>query len=197
MLTVSQLSFERHFQPVFRPLDFRLETGEILVITGDNGSGKTTLIRLLTGVLTPTQGSIERLVDTMVYIGHQLGIKDDLSVSENLRFMGQFGGRGPSGVEAAASRAGLLRVREQLARTLSAGQKKRCALARLLLCPASLWLLDEPYSNLDEDGISLVDQLLQEHQQQGGLAVLATHGAHRPALERCTELQLQPADGPP
>ena len=194
MLTVSQLSFERHFQPVFQPLDFQLGAAGILIVTGDNGSGKTTLIRLLAGVLTPSQGSIECQIDTVAYVGHQLAVKDDLSVVENLRFMAQFNGRGTSTVDTAVQQAGLWQVREQLARTLSAGQKKRCALARLLLCPARLWLLDEPYSNLDEGGISLVDHLLQRHQLSGGLTVLATHGEHRPQLSRSADLHLQPGD---
>ena len=195
MLTASQLCFERHFQPVFRPLDFELDRGEILVITGDNGSGKTTLIRLLAGVLIPSQGQIRCSAESLAYVGHLLAIKDELSVVENLRFMTQFSGSGGTDFDSIVAKAGLQRVSGQLARTLSAGQRKRCALARLLLCPASLWLLDEPYSNLDEHGIALVDQLLGEHQERGGMTVLATHGLHRPAETGHLEIRLQPGTG--
>ena len=85
---------------------------------------------------------------------------------------------------------GLTRVSEQLARTLSAGQRKRCALARLLLSNTQLWLLDEPYSNLDMEGVELVDQMLLKHLEAGGACVLATHGAHRPEWERSQDCHL-------
>ena len=96
-----------------------------------------------------------------------------------------------SALEAARS-VGLERVRHQPARTLSAGQLKRCALSRLLLSEADLWLLDEPYSNLDSDGIALVDQLLTRHLQAGGSCILATHGDHRPAGLNARALEIQP-----
>ena len=85
---------------------------------------------------------------------------------------------------------GLGRVAEQLARTLSAGQRKRCALSRLLLSNSELWLLDEPYSNLDTQGVELVDELLRGHLEAGGACVLATHGAHRPAWADTVDYQL-------
>jgi len=190
MLTVSQLTLERYFQPVFQPLDFRLRAGGVLLITGANGCGKTTLIRLLAGILTASTGAIRSTAAGIAYVGHLLAIKDDLTVVENVRFARDFLGAGTQSVSAIVNQLGLQRVADQLARTLSAGQRKRCALARLLLSPAELWLLDEPYSNLDDEGVALVDRLLQEHSRQGGGCVLATHGKHRPEIAGRAEIQL-------
>jgi len=190
MLTVSQLAFERYFQPVFKPVDFQLEPGGLLLVTGANGCGKTTLIRLLAGILTASRGEIRSTASGTAYVGHLLGIKDDLTVVENIRFARDFSGTGDHSVNTVIARLGLPRVADQLARTLSAGQRKRCALARLLLSEADLWLLDEPYSNLDHEGVGLVDQLLAEHTSRGGACVVATHGNHRPSISGTSELQL-------
>jgi heme exporter protein A len=192
MLTVSDLVFERYFMPVFRPLGFVLEPGGMLVVTGTNGCGKTTLIRILAGILQPHAGVYESTALQTIYVGHQLAIKDDLNVLENIRFMQAFHGGSELQSTEIASKLGLTRVRFQPARTLSAGQRKRCALARLLLTQADLWLLDEPYSNLDADGVNLVDQLLAEHVKRGGACVLATHGSHRPPDMEISELELLP-----
>lgn len=192
MLAVSHISFERFFQPVFVPLDFRLDPGGLVLVTGANGSGKTTLIRLLAGILAPSDGHITSTAAHTAYVGHLPAIKDDLTVRENIRFMREFLGAGGPPVEDILGQFGLRGVARQLARTLSAGQRKRCALARLMFCPAGLWLLDEPYSNLDDEGVRLVDDLLRDHLGKGGMCVLATHGAHRPAIANQSEIRLQP-----
>jgi heme exporter protein A len=180
MLSASQVNFERYFEPVFQPVSFDLEAGGLLLITGANGCGKTTLIRVLAGVLHPTSGAIDMDAANMAYVGHYLALKDDLSVLENLRFIREFIGTSNRAVEDVIREVGLERVKHNQARNLSAGQRKRCALARLLLSEADLWLLDEPYSNLDTEGVELVDRLLVRHLEGGGAAVVATHGAHRP-----------------
>ncbi len=180
MLSASQINFERYFEPVFEPVSFQLNPGELLLVTGANGCGKTTLIRVLAGVLPLTSGSMEDRSLGMAYVGHYLGIKDDLSVAENLRFMRNFLGTSSRGIDEVIDEVGLHWVAEQLARTLSAGQRKRCALARLLLSENELWLLDEPYSNLDTEGMALVDRMLGAHLTSGGACVMATHGARRP-----------------
>ena len=190
MLTVSQLSLERYFQPVFQPVDFSLGAGELMVITGANGSGKTTLIRLLAGILSASSGTISSSAASTAYLGHALAIKEDLSALENLRFVSEFNGGLNTNLEQTLNQVGLSRVAHQPARTLSAGQRKRCALARLLLVPAQLWLLDEPYSNLDQDGIELVDDLLIQQVSNGGSAIVATHGEHRPKLQPQQDLAL-------
>lgn len=180
MLSASHITLERYFAPVFLPVSFELGAGELLLVTGANGCGKTTLIRVLAGVLHPSSGTLRNESNGMAYVGHYLAIKDDLSVIENLRFARDFFGTSSRSVGEVVDAVGLRRVEEQLARTLSAGQRKRCALARLLLSENELWLLDEPYSNLDTEGVALVDRMLEDHLSGGGACVLATHGAHRP-----------------
>ena len=180
MLSVAKINFERYFEPVFEPVSFELKAGQLLLVTGANGCGKTTLIRVLADILHPTSGDFVKRTDSMGYVGHYLGIKDDLSVIENLRFMRDFLGTSNRSCEEVIRQVGLGRVSEQLARTLSAGQRKRCALARLLLSNTGLWLLDEPYSNLDQEGVDLVDEMLTAHLEAGGACVLATHGNHCP-----------------
>ena len=190
MLTVSQLSLERYFQPVFHPVDFSLSAAELLMIRGANGSGKTTLMRLLAGIITPSAGNMINSATATAYLGHTLAIKEDLSAFENLQFAWEFSGKPSVSPLNALQKVGLGRVAHQAARTLSAGQRKRCALARLCIVPSDLWLLDEPYSNLDQEGIELVDQLLQQHVQNGGSAVVTTHGEHQPELHRQQSLCL-------
>ncbi len=188
MLSVTDLTLERYFEPVFHPVSFTLEAGKLLLITGANGCGKTTLIRMLAGALTPSQGRIELQAQNRVYVGHMLGIKDDLSVIENIEFMRQFIGTTQETTASIVKRVGLRRVAQQPARTLSAGQRKRCALARLLLSDTRLWLLDEPYSNLDKQGMAMLDGMLRAHLDGGGACVLTTHGSLRPEgfeLDEC------------
>jgi heme exporter protein A len=179
MLTARNVFLERFFEPVFEPASLEVGPGQLLLVTGANGSGKTTLIRMLAGVLEPSGGDIT-VTASLAYVGHSLAVKSDLSVHENLAFMQTFLGRPDVDLEAAIGRLGLRGQRDQLARTLSAGQRKRCALGRLLLSPADLWLLDEPYSNLDHEGMAMVDRLLEEHIGRGGACIMSTHGSLRP-----------------
>ena len=192
MLAVSGLSFERYFERVFEPVSFNLDPGSLLLITGSNGCGKTTLLRLLAGLLEPTEGKIKQQ-EQPLYAGHFPAIKDDLSVEENIRFWMKFMGTRKAGqmaglLEEAIEEIGLTPVARQEGRTLSAGQRKRCSLARLLFCDESLWLLDEPYSNLDPQGISMLDRILKTHLESGGACVMTTHGSLRPEgfdLQEC------------
>lgn len=199
MLNVHELCLERHFQPVFQPLSFELSTGELLVFTGPNGSGKTTLIRLLAGLLDPTTGKIESQTGNLQYVGHDAAVKAELSVYENLKFYAGLSGNNDN-LENLIAKMGLSGCAEQVSRTLSAGQRKRTALARLLLADAQLWFLDEPYTNLDTAGIELIDQILDRHLQNGGSCVMTTHGNHRPSATgdnpgwRIREMVLQSSD---
>jgi heme exporter protein A len=187
LLEARALSFYRQDEPVFGPLDFCLNAGELTLIEGDNGSGKTTLMRILTGLLQPDEGELNwrgeplswsRCIGEIIFLGHQLGLKSELSARENHRFtIGLHGCRSDITIDRALARIGLAGYEDEPVRRLSAGQKKRAALARLLLVPATLWLLDEPYANLDRTGIELVNSVLEEHVSHGGAALVTSHGA--------------------
>ena len=200
LLEARSLSFARNESPVFGPLDFAVDAGEALLVRGDNGAGKTTLLRVLAGLLRADEGRIEIAgaaaghggrAHLAAYLGHLPALKADLTALENLRFLcGLHGQREGRSLEAALDVVGLAGYDDALARTLSAGQKKRLSLARLWLSPARLWLLDEPYANLDLDGIALVNQLVQAHLAEGGAALVTTHGAYAAPPVRTRELVL-------
>jgi heme exporter protein A len=187
LLQARALSFVRADEAVFGPLDFELHAGELALVEGDNGSGKTTLLRLLAGLLHVDAGTLlwrgaawqrDACIGDVLLLGHQLGLKMDLNPRENLRIAaGLHGVREGAAVAAVLAEVGLAGYEDEPVRRLSAGQKKRAALARLLLLPASLWLLDEPFANLDRAGIALVNDLLEGHLARGGAALVTSHGA--------------------
>ena len=187
LLEAHRLGFHRQDEPVFAPLDFRLHAGELALVEGDNGSGKTTLLRLLAGLLHASEGELrwrgapwqrDACTAEILFLGHQLGQKHELSPRENLAFaVGVHGCRDDITPEAALDQVGLRGYGDEPVRRLSAGQKKRAALARLLVQPAGLWLLDEPCANLDWQGIALVNRLLERHVATGGAALVSSHGA--------------------
>jgi len=186
LLECRGLGFARNEERVFGPLDFRLRGGEALQVLGGNGAGKTTLLRVLAGLLPAGSGEVRvegRVVDRdhlargSAFLGHLPGHKGELTALENLRFTAAMQGS-PVAPETALASVGLAGFEDTLARRLSAGQNKRLALARLGLTPARLWLLDEPYANLDLDGIALVNALVSAHVAAGGSVLLTTHGAY-------------------
>jgi len=188
LLAVHGLAFSRNDEPVFGPLDFNVAAGEALLVQGGNGAGKTSLLRVLAGLLRadtgvvgiegkPAQAGLR--ARAIAYLGHLPALKADLDVIENLDFLCGLHGRRPRQLpENALSMVGLGGYEGSLARQLSAGQKKRLSLARLWLSPAPLWLLDEPYANLDLDGINLVNRMISAHLREGGAALVTTHGAY-------------------
>ncbi|QRP62510.1 cytochrome c biogenesis heme-transporting ATPase CcmA [Rhodanobacter sp. FDAARGOS 1247] len=186
LLQARALSFHRQDEPVFAPLDFQLHAGELALVEGDNGSGKTTLLRMLAGLLHRGEGELlwrgealqrDQCAGQILFLGHQLGLKADLSPRENLRIAaGLHGTREGLGMASVLADVGLRGYEDEPVRRLSAGQKKRAALARLVLLPATLWLLDEPYANLDRIGIALVNHLLEKHTDAGGAAMVTSHG---------------------
>lgn len=188
LLQARGLRFTRNDEPVFGPLDFAVDGGEALLVQGDNGAGKTTLLRVLAGLLRAEDGEIEldghpadpaRRARAIAYLGHLPGLKADLSSQENLEFLcGLHGRRHSQQPSSALATVGLAGFEDALARQLSAGQKKRLSLARLWMSPAPLWLLDEPYANLDLQGIELVNRMVQAHLREGGAALVTTHGAY-------------------
>ena len=169
---------------LFENLHFSLAPGEMLEIHGPNGSGKTTLLRVLCHLTHPESGEVhwqgraitgqrEAFLAALRYVGHQDGVKSALSVRENLEMAARLAGAGE--VEPALRRIGLASVADQPVRALSAGQRRRAALARLLLHDVPLWVLDEPFTALDEEGTGLMQELLAQQVEKGGAALLSTH----------------------
>lgn len=200
LLTARGLAFSRDEVPVFGPLDFSVGHGEALLVQGANGAGKTTLLRVLAGLLRAGAGTITLRDATadpalrarqIAYLGHLSGLKADLSALQNLRCLcGLHGQRAGLTQEAALALVGLGGFEDAPLRTLSAGQKKRLGLARLWLSPAPLWLLDEPYANLDLEGIRLVNRMVEAHLGEGGAALITTHGAYAAPPVRTRLLEL-------
>ncbi|HEY6133551.1 MAG TPA: cytochrome c biogenesis heme-transporting ATPase CcmA [Rubrivivax sp.] len=189
LLQVRALSGHRGERSLFAGLDFSLAAGELIWLRGRNGRGKTTLLRLLAGLSTPTAGEIAvdgvplRQARTawrtqMAYVGHANALKDDLSAAEALRFVAQLRGEAPpaGAIDQALQRLGVESRRRAPVRTLSQGQRRRVALARLALpAPPRLWLLDEPFDALDDDGVEALNTLLAEHAARGGAVLLTSH----------------------
>ena len=188
LLSARGLSFMRNDEPVFGPLDFVVGAGEALLVQGGNGAGKTTLLRVLAGLLRADAGDVEidghkaradQRARAIPNLGHLPALKADLAALENLEFLcGLHGRRARQLPGDAMGMVGLAGHEDTLARQLSAGQKKRLSLARLWLSPAPLWLLDEPYANLDLEGINLVNRMISAHLREGGAALVTTHGAY-------------------
>ncbi len=207
LLTVRGCTFARNDVPVFGPLDFEVAPGEALLVQGGNGAGKTSLLRVLAGLLRADSGRIlvsgrpagdASLVGTAVYLGHLPGLKGDLSVLENLQYLcGLQGPRDDATILDALAAVGLGGFEDAPVRTLSAGQRKRVSLARVWLSPAPLWLLDEPYANLDLQGIDLVNRMVRAHLDEGGAALVTTHGAYAapPVRTRLLTLDARPLEG--
>lgn len=190
---------ERH---VLRGVDLELRQGEVLQVCGTNGAGKTSLLRTLCGLAYPEEGRVlwngvdvrgdlPAFHEALAYIGHESPLKSDLTARENLHYWAGMRRRvSPAELDAALLRVGNCEWADRPARTLSAGQRRRVALAALALLGASLWLLDEPTTNLDADGQQLVAQLIQEHIARGGLVVAAVHQELRLAAGQTRRLQL-------
>ena len=185
---------------VFTGLDFALPAGGALLLTGPNGSGKSSLLRLMAGLLTPAGGRIDWSGENvrrdpeahrarLHYLGHLNAVKPALTVAENLAFWAT---EGPAAVAEALERLDVAWLADTPCRLLSAGQRRRLALARLLVRPGELWLLDEPGVGLDERSLEGFHQILAEHRAGGGLVVAATHtpmdlpGAERLSLDDFT-----------
>jgi heme exporter protein A len=168
---------------VFSGLDFEASTGEALAVTGPNGSGKTSLLRLIAGLLTLAGGSIGlegsepdlTLPEQAHYLGHRDALKPALSVLENLVFWRDFLGGEASDATKSLAAVGLDHAAHLPAAFLSAGQRRRLSVARLLAVRRPVWLLDEPTSALDASGQSLFAGLMRDHLTRGGLIIAATH----------------------
>ena len=189
MLSVSGLHLWRGDRHVLRGVSFAANPGQCVLLTGKNGAGKTTLLRAIAGLLDPEEGEVswrgaparktrDEFHGELAYLGHEPPLKGDLSARENLRFsIGIRRDVTREEIDAALARTGATDFADRSTRMLSAGQRRRVALAGVLLTGAVLWLLDEPTTNLDADGQRLVASLIEEQIGRGGIVVAAVHHA--------------------
>lgn len=172
-LSVHSLSCARGGIQVLTGVGFSVEPGEALILRGPNGAGKTTLLRTLAGLTPPLEGRIDAPDDAIAYAGHADGLKAQLSVAENLRFWA--GVFGVTGIDAAVEAFDLGELLDRRAGNLSAGQKRRLSLARLLVTGRPVWCLDEPTVSLDVDNVARFARAVETHLSNGGSAIIATH----------------------
>ncbi len=186
-VSAQNLSCRRGLRPVFAGLNFRVQAGECVAIEGPNGAGKSSLLRMLAGFITPQDGTLQFAAEDgaqisdeeergkqVGWLGHQDAVKPQLTARENLTFFAQLYSD-VSCTEAALDCVGLTRQRDLPGQYLSAGQKKRLALARLLVSRRPVWLMDEPLAALDVNGKALAAKLIHAHVGSGGIVFAATH----------------------
>ncbi|ATI43350.1 heme ABC exporter ATP-binding protein CcmA [Pacificitalea manganoxidans] len=178
LLQTSDLTCLRGGVPVLEHVTLQLRPGAALILRGPNGAGKTTLLRTLAGLQPPGAGRIDAAPDSLTYAAHADGLKPTLSAAENLTFWAQIHGqrdRTRAGIDAALAALDLTDLRDRLAGQMSAGQKRRLGLARLLVTGRPVWLLDEPTVSLDAASVALFAGVVQAHLATGGAALIATH----------------------
>lgn len=190
-LKIQNINYWRAEQHLLKNINLQVQSGELIWVTGPNGSGKTTLLRLMSGLLPlePDSGEIlwnncpikqcrADYLKNLVYIGHGRNIKNDLTVEENLSITTALSGNThATSITTALEKIGLSTYARALAKTLSTGQQRRLALAKLLTTDAPLWILDEPLAALDASGVMLITDLLATHVQHGGMVIVTTHQA--------------------
>ena len=187
VLKAEQLFCERDDRVLFRELSFSARAGEVIQIKGSNGSGKTTLLRVICGLNDNYHGALkwfnepiednqDDFYSSLIYLGHQVGVNKVLTPVENLRW--SVGLREKVKSEAiyqALAEIGLRGFEDSQCFSLSAGQQQRVSLSKLLLGTAIIWILDEPFTTLDVDGVQLLEKLLDDHARKGGVALVTTH----------------------
>lgn len=201
-LTAADLTCIRGDQLIFEHLSLDVGPGELWQVTGPNGAGKTSLLRVLAGLVPPAAGELwwrgtalpeglPQLRAELAFLGHLPGVTGFLTATENLQVArALMGTPSPISLAEALARAGLQAKADVPAARLSAGQRQRLALARFLLADARLWVLDEPFTALDESGRAFAESLLLEHLARGGLAVVSTHQPLRIPADHLRQLVL-------
>ena len=189
-LEARELSCIRDDRTLFEGLSFSLSPAQVLLIEGRNGSGKTSLLRILCGIRMPDEGTITwnggdiyKLATgynaSTAYVGHKDGVKLELTAEENLVFARSLGSPSDTSMEEVLEQMGLGGFDDVQAINLSAGQKRRLALARLLITRSTLWILDEPFTSLDTRGVAMVETMATEHLAKGGMLAVTSHHAMR------------------
>ncbi len=186
-LTADNLACTRGYRDLFSGLNFNLQAGDVLRVEGENGAGKTSLLRILAGLAQPIKGNVlwngRKIKDpeacyfqNLLYLGHKANIKFELTPIENLCMAkALFGSKLENGIEEALYQLGLYGFEEVPSGNLSAGQKRRVALAQLLLTNARLWILDEPYTSLDVKAVAYLESVFQKHVKDGGTLIITSH----------------------
>ncbi len=205
MLEVLKLGCIRGDRRLFSDLSFSAGAGELIELRGPNGSGKTSLLRILCGLSSPAAGQVrwngknirslgEEYFRDVAYLAHQNAVKDELSALENLRIATGVAGNPLPKAQAqeVLERIGLKDRQHLPARVLSAGQRRRLAVARLLTIKATLWILDEVLTSLDDAAVRLSREFISDHIKNGGIAIVATHQDLNLSVERMQRIQLSP-----
>ena len=195
-ISASNLTCVRGSREIFRNVNFSLSSGEALAVVGPNGAGKSSLLRIVAGLLRLESGRLEvdggdselTIPEQAHYLGHQDALKPALSVAENLAFWAGYLGNGSAAGDAALEAVGLAAIRDLPAGYLSAGQRRRLSIARLLAVPRPIWLLDEAAAALDQAAQARLIELMRTHLAGGGLILAATHAPL--GLEAAQELRL-------
>ncbi|MDD7971276.1 heme ABC exporter ATP-binding protein CcmA [Roseinatronobacter alkalisoli] len=172
-LTVTNLACARGGFPLLERVSFSLNAGQALVLRGPNGCGKTTLLRTVAGLQPALAGQVDCPPDSIAYAAHADGLKTTLSVAENLSFWAAV--YGTQGIDAALEQMNLRALAPRAAQNLSAGQKRRLGLARLMVTGRPIWVLDEPTVSLDTASVALFGEVVRAHLSGGGMALMATH----------------------
>jgi heme exporter protein A len=185
-LSAEHLTLFRGDRCLFKGLSFALNPGEMLLLEGSNGSGKTSLLRAIAGLLelesgtvlwneTPLRKEHQLFQNSTVWLSHKIGLKGDLTLVENLRYEATLRPQADIEFDSVLDQLGLKRLTRLPLRSLSAGQQRRVALARMLLSSATLWMMDEPVANLDSEGRRQVVEMVRQHLSKGGMAIVAAH----------------------